>query len=186
MPSNTYFDVKRHKRTIHNCMSFVTTLALGWRPRQRGCKVASQEEAHECKQLPLWEMEFQWTPKTSKNNFRGQNSISCGIIYIIENLLERRCLKWARISHLDIWNTSYGQKKGRESNCQFDFWLEKIGNQPDLLVCRQGATYHWKAFDESYNFASNRTSRSARKVMGLQSYGSPGWHDFGTPTRESR
>jgi hypothetical protein len=33
-------------------------------------------------------------------------------LYIIGNLLERRCLKWARIAHLDIWNTSYGQKKG--------------------------------------------------------------------------
>jgi hypothetical protein len=40
-----------------------------------------------------------------------------GVFYIIENLLERRCLKWARIAYLDIWNTSYGQKKGRESNC---------------------------------------------------------------------
>jgi hypothetical protein len=28
--------------------------------------------------------------------------------------------------------------------------------------------------------------RSARKVMGLQSRGSPGWRDFGTLTRESR
>jgi len=33
-------------------------------------------------------------------------------ILIIEKLLERRCLKWACIAHLDIWNTSYGQKKG--------------------------------------------------------------------------
>jgi hypothetical protein len=40
-----------------------------------------------------------------------------GVFYIIENILERRCLKWARIAYLDIWNTSYGQKKGRESNC---------------------------------------------------------------------
>jgi hypothetical protein len=28
--------------------------------------------------------------------------------------------------------------------------------------------------------------RSARKVMWLQSHGSPGWRSFGTPTRESR
>jgi hypothetical protein len=32
--------------------------------------------------------------------------------YIIEKILERRCLKWARMTQLDIWNTSYGQKKG--------------------------------------------------------------------------
>jgi len=26
------------------------------------------------------------------------------------------------IAHLDIWNTSYGQKKGQESNDQFNSW----------------------------------------------------------------
>ncbi len=44
-----------------------------------------------------------------------------GVPYIIGNFLECKCLKWARMIHLDIWNTSYGQKKGMESNCQI--WL---------------------------------------------------------------
>jgi hypothetical protein len=35
-------------------------------------------------------------------------------------------------------------------------------------------------------FRPRRDSRSARKVMRLQSHGSPGWRSFGTPTRESR
>jgi hypothetical protein len=82
--------------------------------------------------------------------------MACGVLYIIGKLLERRCLKWARIAHLDIWNTSYGQKKGRESNS--NSWPEKVGNRPDLLGCRQCATYRWKALDESYNFSSDRTS----------------------------
>jgi hypothetical protein len=69
------------------------------------------------RQLPLWEMDSR---ETSESDFRGQNSMSCGVFYIIGKLLERRCLKWACIVHLDIWNTSYGQKKGWESNCQFD------------------------------------------------------------------
>jgi hypothetical protein len=43
--------------------------------------------------------------------------MACGVPYIIEKLLELRCLKWAHIAHLDIWNISYGQKKGQESNC---------------------------------------------------------------------
>jgi hypothetical protein len=103
-------------------------------------------------------MESQWTPKTSESDFRGQNSMSCGVIYIIKNLLECRCLKWVRIAHLDIWNTSYGQKKGQESNCQFDSWPKKFGNRPELLSCRQRVTYHWKALDESYNFALDHTS----------------------------
>jgi hypothetical protein len=119
-------------------------------------------------------MESPWTPKTSKSSFRGQNSMACGVLYIIGNILKLRCLKWARIAHLDIWNTSYGQKKGRESNCQFDSPPKKVGNRPDLLVCRQRATYCWKALDKSYNFASYCTSiRSllaklcGSKVMGV-------------------
>jgi hypothetical protein len=82
--------------------------------------------------------------------------MSYGVLYIIGKLLECRCLKWALITHLDIWNTSYGQKKGRESNCQFDSWPQKIGNRPDLLNCRGRATYCWKVLDESYNFALDR------------------------------
>jgi hypothetical protein len=103
-------------------------------------------------------MESRWTLKTSKSNFKTQNSMDCGVFYIIEKLLERRCLKWARIAYLNIWNTIYGQKTGRESNCQFDSRPEKVRNRPDLLSWRQRATYRWKALDESYNFALDRTS----------------------------
>jgi len=103
------------------------------------------------RQLPLWEMEYE----TSESDCRGQTSMSCGVLYIIGKLLKHRCLKWARIAHSDIWNTSYGQKKGRESNCQFDSRPQKVGNQPDLLSYKRRATYHWKALDESYNFASD-------------------------------
>ncbi len=59
--------------------------------------------------------------------------------------MECRCLKWARMTHLDIWNTSYGQKKGRESS-------------PDSLAWKYRATYCWKAIDEGYNFASDLIS----------------------------
>jgi len=81
--------------------------------------------------------------------------MACDVLYIIRKLLELTFLKWACIAHLDIWNTSYGQKKGRESNYQFDFWPEKVGNRPDLLGYRGCRTYLWKALNESYNFASN-------------------------------
>jgi hypothetical protein len=53
------------------------------------------------RQLSLWEIESRWTPETSESDFRGQNSMACGIFYIIRKLLERRCLKWARITHLE-------------------------------------------------------------------------------------
>jgi hypothetical protein len=48
--------------------------------------------------------------------------------------------------------------KGQESNCQFNFRPEKVENRPNLLGCRQRATYRWTALNESYNFALNRTS----------------------------
>jgi len=75
------------------------------------------------------------------------------IIYINGKLLERKYLKWARIAHLDIWNTSYGQKKGQESNCQFDSQPLKVKNRPNFHACKWRATYLWKALNEGYNFA---------------------------------
>jgi hypothetical protein len=36
--------------------------------------------------------------------------------------------------------------------------LLKVGNRPDFLACRWRATYHWKALNESYNFALDLTS----------------------------
>jgi hypothetical protein len=52
-------------------------------------------------------------------------------------------------------STSYGKKKGQESNWQFDSRPLKVGNQLDSDVCRWNATHHWKALKESYKFASN-------------------------------
>jgi hypothetical protein len=101
-------------------------------------------------------MESRWTPEISESDCKGQTLMSCGVLYIIGKILKRRCLKWARIAHLDVWNTSYGQKKGRESNCEFDSRPQKVGNRPDLLSFRGRATYRWKDLDESYNFALDR------------------------------
>ncbi len=68
-----------------------------------------------------------------------------------------RCPKWPRMSHLDIWSPSYGQKKGRESNWQFDSRPLKVRNRPLPDVYRRSAMAHWKALEESYNFGSNLT-----------------------------
>jgi hypothetical protein len=108
--------------------------------------------------VPLWELESRWTPKSLKDDCKGQNSMAWVVLYIIGKLLERRYLKWACIAHLDIWNTSDDQKKGRESNWQFDSWPLKIGNWPDFRACRWRATYRWKALDEGYNFTSDLIS----------------------------
>jgi hypothetical protein len=102
------------------------------------------------------------TPKTSETDLRGQISMACDALYMNGKILKRRCLKWSRIAHLDIWNASYDQKKVWESNSRefasFDSRPLKVGNRPEILGWRRRATYCWKALDESYNFALDRTS----------------------------
>jgi hypothetical protein len=60
------------------------------------------------------------------------------------------------MTHLDICNTSYGKKKGRESKWQFDSQPQKVKNRPYFRACKWCATHRWKDLNESYNFASNR------------------------------
>jgi hypothetical protein len=90
--------------------------------------------------------------------------------------LKCRCRKWPRMSHSDICNTSYGRKKGRESNWQFDSRPLKVGNRPDPGVRKWSATHRWKALEENYKFALDLVpirglSRElwAPKVLGVQS-----------------
>jgi hypothetical protein len=63
------------------------------------------------------------------------------------------------MTHLGTLNISYGQKKGRKSNCQFDSRPLKLIIAPISL--RAGGmphTYPWKALDKGYIFALNLTS----------------------------
>jgi hypothetical protein len=114
------------------------------------------------------------TPESSRSDCRGQNPLVWKVFYIIEKILKLKYLKWVRITHLDIWNTSYGQKKGQESNWQFDSRPLKVKNRPNFLECRQRATYRWKALNEDSNFASDliaikglHTKLWGSKVMGI-------------------
>jgi len=81
----------------------------------------------------------------------------------------------------------YGQKKGRESNCQFDSQPEKVRNWSDLLVCRWHATYCWKALNESYNFALDYTSIRGllAKLWGSKVAGVPVGAILGVPEEKS-
>jgi len=84
------------------------------------------------------------TSKTSEFNCRGQNTLPWGVLHVIEKILKFRCRKWPCMSHLDICNTSYGKKKGRELNWQFDSRPQKVENRPDPSVCRWNATHYWQ------------------------------------------
>jgi hypothetical protein len=62
------------------------------------------------------------------------------------------------MTHLCTLNISYGQKKCRKSNCQFDSRPLKVRNCLDLLACKWCARYCWKFFDDGYNFALTLSS----------------------------
>jgi hypothetical protein len=51
------------------------------------------------------------TPKTLVFSVKGQNTLHWGVLYIIGKLSKHRCWKWARMNHLDIYNTRYKKKK---------------------------------------------------------------------------
>jgi len=143
------------------------------------------------RQLPLWEMESRWTLETLESDFRGQTSMDCGVLYIIGKLLKRRCLKWDCIAHSNICNARYGQKKGRESNCQFDSRPLKVENRPLPNVQFRSATWRCKALDESYNFAWDRIAIGGllaklwgSKVLGVP-FGAISGLPFGSPGKNS-
>jgi len=93
------------------------------------------------------------TPETLEFNWRGQNISPWGVFYIFGKVLKFKCRKWPCMSHSDIFSTSYGRKKGRESNWQFDSRPLKVRNRPDPGVCRWSAIHRWRAIEESYKFA---------------------------------
>jgi len=90
------------------------------------------------------------------------------------------------MSHLDIYSTSYGRNKGRESNWQFDSRPQKVGNRLDPGGCRWSATHCWKALDEGYKFSLDLVPIEGRgeklwapKVPGIQTETVSGLH-FGS------
>jgi hypothetical protein len=75
-------------------------------------------------------LESSWTPECLEFDSKAQNTSHWGVLGVIGKVLKRRYRKWPRIGHLDIFSPSYGQKKGRESNWQFDSRPLKVGNRP--------------------------------------------------------
>jgi hypothetical protein len=115
------------------------------------------------------------TPKILEFDFRGQNTSFWGVLHVIGKLLKCRCRKWPCMSHLEFWSTSYGKKKGRESNWQFDSRPLKVENRPDPGVCKWSVTHCWKSLNESYKFALDlipikglNKKLWTHKVLGIQ------------------
>jgi hypothetical protein len=120
---------------ISNMYPCCRNLNLRLATKARACKVASQKGSSKVKEsvrewtltlpkeLPLWELESWWIPKCSKRDYKGQNPMDRRVLYTIGKLLKQRCLKWAYITHLDIWNTfdKLWPKKG--SGIKLAVWL---------------------------------------------------------------
>jgi hypothetical protein len=137
------------------------------------------------------DLESSGTPECLEFNSKAQNTSHWDVLDVIEKVLKCRYRKWPHIGHLDICSSSYGQKKGRESNWQFDSRPLKVGNRPLPNVRIESETGHWKDLNEGYNFGWNLVTIRlgswelwAPKVPGLQ----PGQFrdNFEIPTWESR
>jgi len=137
------------------------------------------------------ELESSRTPECSELDNKGKNTSHWGVLGVVEKVLKRRYRKCPRIGNSDICSPSYGQKKGRESNCQFDSRPLKVGNRCLSEIRYERATWRWKDLNEGYNFGSD--------LVAIQVYSRELWRfkvlkvpprqfrdSIRTPFRESR
>jgi hypothetical protein len=69
----------------------------------RECKrVWGNKPSHSQGDSHCGELESQWTSKFSKSDCRGQDPMDWRVPYTIRKVLELRCWKWVRMTHLDI------------------------------------------------------------------------------------
>jgi hypothetical protein len=133
-----------------------------------------KDETHTPK---VGDLESSGTPKNLELDCRGQKTLHWGVLDIIGKILKLRCAKRPFMSHLDICSPNYGQKKGRESNCQFDS-QRAMGECDMVLEGSRGELQDW--------FRPHPDRRLKREVTMAQSLGSPNQDNFGTPLWESQ
>jgi len=133
-------------------------------------------------------LESSGTPAISELNCRGQNTLPWGVLYTVGKALKCKCQKWPRMSHSDICSTSYGRKKGQESNWQFNSWPQKSreSTRPQCVEveCETPLESSWGELQVC--FRPHPSSRSELGVMSSQSLGSLNRDNFETPPWESR
>jgi hypothetical protein len=124
-----------HRVVINQNVVYVTTLALVHNQGKGVARLRAKKETRESHHMlpgvqKVWGNEPshsqvnshvgswspKWTPESSKRDYRGQNPLPRRVLYIIGKILKVLCLKWVCIAHSNIWNISYDQKKGQESN----------------------------------------------------------------------
>jgi hypothetical protein len=142
---------------------------LGWHWKWKCICVIRWCKTPQCLSQPYFGQVWGWSPTLGKSedlessgtlecselDSKGQNTAHWGVLGVVGKVLKRKYRKCPRIGNSDICSPSYGQKKGRESNWQFDSRPLKVGNRclPDIRSER--ATWRWKDLDEGYNFGSD-------------------------------
>jgi hypothetical protein len=122
------------------------------------------------------------TPKNLEFNCRCQNTLPWGVFYTVKKVLKCRCPKWPCISHLNIFSTSYGRKKGREPNWQFHSRPLKVRNRPNPGACRWSAGTPLESSRGKLQvcFKPHLDRRSEQEVTSCQSLGSLNRDNFRT------
>jgi hypothetical protein len=87
------------------------------------------------------DLESSETPECLEFDNKAQNTLHWSVLGVIEKVLKRKYRKWPCIGHLDICKPSYGQKKGQESNWQFDSRPLNVGNRPLPDIPIESATW---------------------------------------------
>jgi hypothetical protein len=130
------------------------------------------------------DLEPSGTPECLEFDRKAQNYSHWGVLGVIGKVLKRRYRNWPHIGHLDICSPSYGQKKGRESNWQFDSWPLKVRNRPLPNIWFESAIHRWKISTR----ATSLVQTSSRSDFAVRSYELPKSQDsnrdsFGTISR---
>jgi len=127
------------------------------------------------------------TLETWEFNYRGQNTLHWGVLYIIENLSKCRCWKWAHMGHLDICSTRYG-KEGL--GLKLVIWLpttkSRESTQPQCVQVECDTPLESFQREIQVCFRPHPNRRSEQRVMTSQSPESPNQNSFGTLPWESQ
>ncbi len=96
--------------------------------------------------------------------------------------------KWPHMNHLDICSPCYGQKKGQESNWQFDSrpLKSRESTRPQCMQVECDTLLESSQGELQVFFRTHPNRKSVQEVMNAQSPGSPNWDSFGTPLWESQ